>query len=207
MDIDLFNCLKGVHPKITFIPSHFENNGSHYEEFKYRFDRLGNCKHTYLPIDSHVNKNSLLKALDSDLIYLDGGNTYYFLWHLRKSKMLNLLRDYAKEGGILAGTSAGAIILTPNIRSAGYPEFDKDDNFIRLKNEASLGLVNFEFFPHFSLQERYIAALKQKSEEISVPIYAAPDGGGIWVNGKKIIFYDNCFSFFDGKVTPLNPFG
>ncbi|MDB2447283.1 peptidase E [bacterium] len=207
MDIDLYNSLKSVHPKITFIPSHHENDGEHYGEFKHRFDRLGNPKHYYLPVDSEISKSSLLKAMDSDMIYLDGGNTYYFLWHLKKSGMLDLLEDFVREGGVIAGTSAGGIILTPDIRTAGFPEFDKDDNWVGLNDISALGVVGFEFFPHFSPHERYVKELARKSEETNMPIYAAPDGGGIWVHGKKIIFYDNCFSFFDGKVTPLNPMG
>ena len=38
-----------------------------------------------------------------------------------------------------------------------------------------------------------------------MPIYA-PDGGGVHVCGKKLVFYDNCYSFFDGNVSPLNQF-
>ena len=205
MDIDLFNSLRAVHPKISFIPSHHENVGDHYEDFRFRFDRLGGVKHNYLPVDKSFCKTNFLKIMDSDLVYLDGGNTYYFLWHLKKTGLFRLLQDYVSEGGVLAGCSAGGIIMTPDIRTAGFPNFDKDDNFVGLRDTEGLGVVGFEFFPHFSAQDRYIKALKQKSEETNIPLYAAPDGGGIRVSGKKLVFYDNCYSFFDGKVVPLNP--
>lgn len=205
MDVDLFNSLKRAHPKVTFIASHYSNNDEHYEEFKYRFDRLGKVNHNFVTVDRDFNRSKFMRLLDSDLIYLDGGNTYYFLHHLRRHGLLPLLKDYVREGGVLAGTSAGAIIMTPSIRTAGFPEFDKDDNYVGVEDLDSLGLVAFEFFPHFDSSKRYVEALKEESELVNVPIYAAPDGGGVHVFGKKLVFYDNCYSFFDGNVSPLNP--
>jgi dipeptidase E len=206
MDIDLFNSLRRTHPKVTFIASHYSNINEHYQEFKERFDRLGKVNHNFVTVDRNFNRSRFLRLLDSDLIYLDGGNTYYFLHHLKRNGLLPLLRDYVREGGVLAGTSAGAIIMTQTIRTAGFPEFDKDDNFVGITNLESLGLVGFEFFPHFDGTKRYIVELKKESEFVNMPIYAAPDGGGVHVCGRKLVFYDNCFSFYDGIVTPLNPF-
>ena len=43
------------------------------------------------------NKSFLEEVLKSDVIHLGGGNTYYFLKHLRKSKMLGVLKKYVKK--------------------------------------------------------------------------------------------------------------
>ena len=205
MDVDLFNSLRTVHPKITFIPTSHVHSSACYDEFKYRFDRIGSVRHFCLSVDDKPDKSSFLKALDSDLIYLGGGNTYYFLWHLRNTGMLKFLADFVREGKVLAGSSAGGIIMTPSIRTAGFPDFDKDDNFVGIKDETGLGLVGFEFFPHFEVKSRYVEVLCEKSEQVNVPIYGVPDGGGIRVTGKKTIFYDDCYSFFDGTMMAINP--
>ena len=108
--------------------------------------------------------------MDSDLVYLDGGNTYYFLWHLKKTGLFRLLQDYVSEGGVLAGCSAGGIIMTPDIRTAGFPNFDKDDNYVGLRDTEGLGVVGFEFsifflqlpsrlFVHYSSSEAQCQAL------------------------------------------------
>ena len=111
MDVDLFNSLRRAHPKVTFIASHFSNNNEHYEEFKYRFDRLGKVHHNFITVDRNFNRSKFMRLLDSDLIYLDGGNTYYFL-SSTATWSSSVVEDYVKKG-VLAGTSTGAIILTP----------------------------------------------------------------------------------------------
>ena len=87
----------------------------------------------------------------SDIVYLAGGNTYYFLDHLRRSGLLDELALFARRGGVVAGLSAGALILTPHIGLAGYPAFDRDENTVGLGRSGcrGLGLVGFEFFPHY----------------------------------------------------------
>ena len=57
-----------------------------------------------------------------------GGNTFYFIKHLRRSGIFNRLIEYANNGGILTGLSAGAIMTTPNIMTASFPPWDRDDN-------------------------------------------------------------------------------
>ena len=48
-----------------------------------------------------------------DAIHLSGGNTAAFLARLRHSSLLGPLKNWAARGGILIGTSAGAILMTP----------------------------------------------------------------------------------------------
>ena len=91
--------------------------------------------------------------------------------------------------------SAGAIILTPSIKSASYPQFDCDENVDNIKNFNSLGLVNFEFFPHYKNSERYNEELIYQSKNTSNPIYAARDGSGIIEKDEEIIFYGDIWEF------------
>lgn len=203
MDLDLFNSLDRAHPRISFIAPASEHLDEEIQHFKKRFNRIGFSNFRAMSADSEKFRSALLKSMNSDVIYLGGGNTYHFLYHLIRSKCLGLLRQFALEGGVLAGSSAGAIILTPNIDSAGYPDFDCDDNSIGLVATDALSFVEFEFFPHYLPTARYITALKAKSEEKHLPIYAVPDGGGIRVKNGRITFYGDCKVFYDGKLVPL----
>ena len=117
---------------------------------------------------------------DYDIVYLAGGNTYHFLHHLRVSGLLEAVGRFASRGGVVAGLSAGALILTPHIGLAGYPAWDRDENRIGLSGRGcrGLGLTRFEFFPHYRRSARYRDALLDYSRRSRLPVYACPDGSG-----------------------------
>ena len=144
------------------------------------------------------------RAFEADLIYLAGGNTFAFLDDLRQSGLVAHLRRYAKREGVLAGCSAGGIIMTPNISTASYPDFDRDDNEVGLRNYSALRLVNFEFFPHFEPTPAYIKSIRSHSIEGSNPIYAVEDGGAIRCFKGMVSFMGQVSVFFDGTYFPIS---
>jgi dipeptidase E len=138
-----------------------------------------------LTVDERLDATTVKRAFESDVIYLAGGNTFYFLLHLRQSGLISKLKQFAKSGGVLAGLSAGALIMTPSIGLAGYPAWEADENDVGLRDLRALGLVGFEFFPHFERTPRMIRALARYSRAHSNSILTAEDGGGIVVNEKR----------------------
>ena len=81
-------------PKVTFIPS-----SSYYaeEDFKYfvdEFSKLGVQRFMHFCVDTPFTKTLLNEVLRSDLIFLGGGNTFYFLKHLIWDHLLKLLSYY-----------------------------------------------------------------------------------------------------------------
>lgn len=199
VDSELFNLVQSTNPIFTFIPSCFEESEYYYDDFVHHYGDYGVRKFSLFPIDIPFGQEDLHRLFGSDLIYLSGGNTYYFLYHLKRSGMFPFLKEYLLHGGILAGQSAGSIIMTPNIESASYPEFDCDDNDIGLTNWSGLKLVNFEFFPHYSNTRRYIHELNIQSATKNHPIYAVPDGSGIVIHDMKMSFIGEIWGFMKGK--------
>ena len=65
--------------------------------------------------------DNLSELLKSDLIFLGGGNTFYFLKHLKSTGLIDELKTFAANGGVLCGLSAGAIIMTPHVHTASFP--------------------------------------------------------------------------------------
>lgn len=88
------------------------------------------------------------KLLSSNILVISGGNTFNLLNNLRESgldKSIKLFID--KPDFVISGFSAGAIVLTPNINMCNLPDFD--ENLIGLEDLGSLGIVDFEIFPHY----------------------------------------------------------
>jgi dipeptidase E len=123
---------------------------------------------------------------------------------LRKAKLLKDLRTFVKQGGVLTGLSAGAILMTENIDMAGYPDFDRDENTVNLSNLSSLNLVDFAFFPHFKNSARYDVVFKRYSKLKQKIVYACPDGAGIVLNDDELRFIGKCYAFSDGHKFSLN---
>ena len=188
-----------THISMTYIPFCQEGSDVFFKKAITRYQGVGFQRFHCLPVDAPFTRKDLHKALGSDVIYLAGGNTFYFLHHLRKSGLLPHLKQFVERGGVLAGLSAGAIILTPTIGTAGPPLPAPDDNEVQLKNLRALGLVRFEFYPHYHSTAATNKALLQYSRITKYPIVACPDGSGITINGNRMTFIGKMVMFSGGQ--------
>lgn len=205
LDELLISKINNKNPQFTYIPyAHYESE-IHFKEFVDQYQIYDIEKFIYFPVDIPYEEIMLKEVLKSDVIHLSGGNTFYFLSSLRKYKLLGQLRQFVKKGGILTGLSAGAIIMTPTVDTAAYPKFDCDENYDDIKNFNSLNLVDFHFYPHYKKSQRYDRALKTLSKKLKSPLYACPDGHGIFVEDNNLQFVGTAICFFQGKKFTLNP--
>ncbi len=199
LDENLLALVGKKDPRIAFIPSCSYLCDQDFQDFVKRYDKFNIHNLINFPIDIPFTEVLKKEVFNSDIIHLDGGNTYYFIKHLRKTKLLKELKEFIKSGGILTGLSAGAIIMTRSIDTAGFPHFDCDDNDENLTNLKGMNLVSFEFFPHYRNSKRYDEDLIIHSQKLDHPIYACPDGSGIIVQDHEIRFVGKTYCFHRGK--------
>lgn len=191
-------------PKVTLIPSSSYDAEDDFKFFVQEFSELGVQRFMHFCVDIPYTKTLLQEVLKSDLIFLGGGNTFYFLKHLKKAGMFEHFKKFLKRGGVLCGLSAGAIVLTPHVHTATFPHFDRDDNPFGMKNLSAMRLVNFEFFPHYKNSKRYDAELLHHSKKSKLPLYACADGGGIIIEGEQISFVGKSHQFHKGKKVTIS---
>ena len=187
----------------TYVPFCRDDSENFYRRAQERYREFGFTEFHCLKIDAPYTRAELRAALSSDVVYLAGGNTFYFLKHLRRSGFLGELRKFYERGGVVAGLSAGAILLTPTIDLAAYPKFDADRNEVGLKDLRALGLVDFEFFPHYQPTLRYRRALESYSRRRENAVFAVPDGGGIVVDGDTTTCFGAVELYFHGMRIPI----
>lgn len=185
-------------PVVTFIPSSSYLSEQEFKSFVKHYSKFKITRFIHFPIDVPFDRIIFQEVMRSDAIHLAGGNTFYFLNSLRKAKLLPQLRQFVDKGGVLTGLSAGAILMTENIEMAAYPDFDRDENTVNIKNLSAMNLVNFAFFPHFKNSARYDAVFKRYSRTKKKVIYACPDGAGIVINGDETRFLGPCFGYANG---------
>jgi dipeptidase E len=206
LDQEMIKLTGKAKPSITYIPSCSFDSEIEFNDFVKHYRKLGLSRFIHFPVDLDFDETIMNEAFDSDIIHLSGGNTYYFLKYLRKNKILSKLKAFVKRGGVLTGLSAGAIIMTPNIDTAGFPEFDKDDNEEGIKNFRSMGLVDFEFFPHYKNSKRYDQELLAHSKRSQRKVIACADGSGLVIKDHEVHIHGRCFQFHCGRKEKVNLF-
>lgn len=187
-----------LNPRVTFVPVHGEDAAVEYRAFMKRFTAFGLNNFNCIALDEKWTKKMEQDLLSSDAIFLGGGNTFYFLKHIRERGLIPKLRSFVKRGGLLLGLSAGSILMTPSIQTAAVPSMDSDDNEVDLQEWNALGLVPFEFSPHYYSSRSADKELMEYSKTISHPVYACADGQGIVVQGKEIRFVGRVTVFHNG---------
>jgi dipeptidase E len=192
------------HLTMTYVPFCTEGSDTYFYRAIRRYAPYGVVDFLCLDIEREPTRKQIREALKSDIVYLAGGNTFFFLHHLKRLGMLPMLRSYVRRGGVLAGLSAGGLIMTPTVAMAGARGLDPDENDIGLKDLRGLGLVDFEFSPHFNPTRQKIQRHLAYSRSITRPIYACRDGGGIIVQGRAVSFIGPTWIFSRGSVVKIN---
>lgn len=204
LDKSFLELIGKKNPVVTFIPSSSYLSEEEFKQFVKHYSKYKISRFIHFPVDVPFDRIMFQEVMRSDAIHMAGGNTFYFLNSLRKARLLPELRKFVNRGGVLTGLSAGAIMMTENIDMAGYPEFDRDENVVGLKNLSALNLVDFSFFPHFKNSRRYDVAFKKYSKLKQKIIYACPDGAGIVVNDDELRFVGKTYVFSDGHKFSIN---
>lgn len=203
MDRALLRNLAHKKPTFTFIPTSFEEADDYYDEFIDRFSNYAFIRFNLLHADRKISRQALNRAMNSEVIYLSGGNTFHLLRSLRQSQLIDNLKYFVRTGGILAGHSAGAIVMTPSIETAAYPDFDCDENDVGIQDWRALRLVHFHFFPHYSNHPRYSFELASQSRRQMQLVYGVPDGSGVVVMSRQTSFFGPIWGFVGGHKFKL----
>jgi dipeptidase E len=135
-------------------------------------------------IDIRDPRENWINTLESaDVIWIEGGNTYYLLDWARKSGLDKDLPELLKDK-VYVGVSAGSILVGPDINYAGWDIGDKDKNETDLVDFTGLNIVDFGVFPHYKEDQKN--DLEKMSKTINYPMYAIDDGCAILVRGGQV---------------------
>jgi dipeptidase E len=198
--------------RMTYVPFTVEGAMPFFRRFERRYRAFGATRFECVPADAPDwrpgrgrRRPAAERLLASDIVYLAGGNTFYFLHHLKQSGLFPILRRYVQRGGVIAGLSAGAHLLCHDIELAGYPDFDCDENEVGMSRRGmgALDLVGFEFFPHYRDSPRYREALCGWTRRRGRALYACRDGSGIVVEGDRFLAHGDVWLFDRGRVRKI----
>jgi dipeptidase E len=123
----------------------------------------------------------------SDILFVEGGNTYHLMYWFNKSGLSEILPELLKTR-IYIGVSAGTIIATPSLINA---EFEKQpaQDINEIIYDQGLSLVDFMIEPHINSNyflDSTFENLEKRSKDYSYPIYGLDDNSAIKIDGDKI---------------------
>ncbi len=199
IDRRLASLIGKQNPIIGYIPSSSDPERIWFKQKQVYYETLGLNLSVYFEIDVNYEPSMFHSLLRCDAIHLSGGNTYHFLYWLRVRGLIVPLQEYVANGGTLIGTSAGAILMTPEIGTARLCG-DAPLTGEEMTDSSALGLVDFAFLPHLNDVEAATNVLEEYSQNYQRVIYGCPDGDGIIVNGEHIEYLGNIQKAVSGSL-------
>ncbi|WP_426357399.1 Type 1 glutamine amidotransferase-like domain-containing protein [Pseudocolwellia sp. HL-MZ19] len=101
-----------------------------------------------LEISTASHEEILNKLKHNEFIYVGGGNTFFLLQELKRTKADKLIIDQINLGKTYIGESAGSVILSPNIEYIS--EMDNPKIAKKLASYDALGVIDFYPLPHYT---------------------------------------------------------
>lgn len=135
-----------------------------------------------MELEDYTNMHFPEMLLNKDILFVAGGMCGYLMYWMRRTKLDKCLPDLLDKGLIYVGSSAGSMVAAPTLHTA---EIYLNEPEIGAEVIPGLGLVDFDFYPHFN-------------DEMYEPLKRAYKGEKMYVvkNGDAI-------TIVDGKITVL----
>jgi dipeptidase E len=148
-----------------------------------RFERMG-CELTSL----HDVSNPRRSLQEVDAVFVGGGNTFRLLKALYDFDLLEATISAVERGLPYIGSSAGAIVAGPSLRTT------KDMPVVQPPSFAALGIVDFQISPHYldpdpsstHMGETQEERILQFLEENDTPVVGLREGGMLRVEGGAV---------------------
>lgn len=170
--------------KLYFIPTASDGDSSQFYTAKSMddFQEIG-INPIWYSLKFKTKEQIHEELADADVIWVNGGNTFYLLDVARSVGFIDVCNDLVRNKGVMyGGTSAGSILATPSIEIAGWGD-DADPNDVGIQNLDALHFVNILTQVHYNPSRHKSMLLEKKSH---IPIYAIEDSGAVEVNNGVI---------------------
>ncbi len=124
--------------RVLFVPFALHDREAYAATAGERFQRMG-----YGMTSVHKADDPFAAVMDTDAIFVGGGNTFRLLKTLYDQNLLDPIRQRVDTGMPYIGSSAGSNIAGPTIRTTN------DMPIVQPPSFDALGLVSFQINPHY----------------------------------------------------------
>ena len=159
--------------RVLFVPFALHDRGDYTSQARKRFEAMG------YELDSvHEVADAKKAVAAAEAVFIGGGNTFRLLNSLYEFELLAPIRRRADEGMLYMGSSAGAVVSAPTIKTTN------DMPIVQPPSFDSLGLVGFQINAHYldpdpnstHMGETREVRLNQFLEENETPVVGLREG-------------------------------
>ncbi|MDP2741499.1 MAG: Type 1 glutamine amidotransferase-like domain-containing protein, partial [bacterium] len=136
-----------------------------------------------IDIEGKKPKDLMRLLGNKDIIFVEGGNTFYLLKCMRESGFGKVVKELMKKGVVYFGVSAGSIVAGQTIETAGWKNIDK--NKVGLKDLKGLQLVPFNVFVHY--QPEHAELIKENLKKSKYPLRVLTDSQALFFQGENTL--------------------
>lgn len=171
-------------PNFLFIGLASSHSDSYYDTMKKIYKNLG-CTPVYLKKSNILNNPDIVenKIKDADIIYICGGDTVKLINDIKEYKIDKLLLDAYNNGTVLAGMSAGAILLSNKGFSDSLITRGESDKYEFLNG---LNFIDINFCPHYNTDPKKTADLEEFLSKDDIEVYCLENCTALKVIDDKI---------------------
>jgi dipeptidase E len=159
--------------RLLFVPYALHDRDAYAAQARKRFATMG------YELDSMHEVADAKNAVDkAEAIFIGGGNTFRLLHSLYQFDLLLPIRRRVEEGILYMGSSAGAVVAAPTIKTTN------DMPIIEPQSFDSLGIIRFQINAHYldpdpnstHMGETREVRINQFLEENETPVVGLRDG-------------------------------
>lgn len=159
VDKEIIRLSGKITPRLLFIPTASSDSRTYSKDIILHFEKNLKCKVDVLYLYGKASLKEIRdKILNSEIIYVGGGNTLKMMRLWRKLGVDTILRKAAKKGIVLSGVSAGGICWFKYGNSDSRRFRNPKANLIRVRG---LDLAPLLFCPHYDVEKERKADLKK----------------------------------------------
>lgn len=163
----------GSSKRVLFIPFALHDRDAYTAQARARFEAMG-----YALDSVHEAVDAKAAAARAEAIFVGGGNTFRLLDCLYQFDLLSPIRDRVAEGMLYMGSSAGAVVAAPTLKTTN------DMPIVQPRSFAALDLVPFQINAHYldpdpnstHMGETREVRLNQFLEENETPVVGLREG-------------------------------
>ena len=171
-------------PNFLFVGLASSFSDSYFDTIKKIYKELG-CTPVYLKKKNILNNPDIVetKIKEADIIYICGGDTVKLVNDVKEYKIDVLLKEAYEKGTVLAGMSAGAILLAKD----GF----SDSKIMRGESDKhefieGLDFIDISFCPHYNSNPTKTKELEEELKENNKEVYCLENCTALKVVDDKI---------------------
>ena len=197
VDKKIFSILNPEEIQVGYIPSSSDPSREHFNKQKERYEKYGVKDFLYFDLGDEYDETLVPELLSCNLIHLSGGQTNVFAKNLKHRNFKAVLEKFLKNDGVIVGVSAGSYVMTPTFQIRKI----YSDDYEGTTDYQGMGLVDFEFLPHFDTKREHFEKFKEYSKTNNGrKIYLCEDDNGLFVNDSKVEILGTALVLRNGEV-------